>query len=198
MAGFRTLPGETPIDPSGLRDRTIRTRGQLNAVEAENIRKATVKYLSAKPTKRQAPFHYTWCLRLHREMFGEVWEWAGTPPTEDLNIGVGWQQVEPRLYSLTEDLLAWGEYGTPLIEQAARLHHLAVQIHPFLNGNGRWPRMLASIWLKRNRNPITEWPEQVIGRQSPVRGEYLQAIRAADEGDYELLLELHRRFTASG
>jgi hypothetical protein len=58
--------------------------------------------------------------------------------------------------------------------------------------------MLANIRLKRNRRPITEWPEQVIGRESPVRGEYLQAIRAADEGDYEPLFELHRRFTASG
>jgi hypothetical protein len=53
-------------------------------------------------------------------------------------------------------------------------------------------------WLKRNRRPVTQWPEQVIGRESPVRGEYLQAIRAADEGDYETWLELHRRFTASG
>src|SRR6266851_437586 len=25
------------------------------------------------------------------------------------------------------------------------------RIHPFLNGNGRWSRMLANIWLKRNR-----------------------------------------------
>jgi hypothetical protein len=45
---------------------------------------------------------------------------------------------------------------------------------------------------------LSEWPEQVIGRKSPVRGEYLQAIRAADEGDYEPWFELHRRFTASG
>ena len=72
------------------------------------------------------------------------------------------------------------------------------RIHPFLNGNGRWSRMLANIGLKRNRRPVTEWPEQVIGRESPVRGEYLQAIRAADEGDCEPLFGLHRRFTARG
>jgi hypothetical protein len=62
----------------------------------------------------------------------------------------------------------------------------------------RWSRMLAHIWLKRNRRPITEWPEQVISRESPVRDEYLQGIRAADAGDYEPLFELHRRFTANG
>jgi len=81
---------------------------------------------------------------------------------------------------------------------AAMLHHRAVHIHPFPNGNGRWSRMRANIWLKRNRRPITEWPEQVIGRESPVRGEYFQGIRAADGGDYEALLELHPRFTARG
>ncbi len=48
------------------------------------------------------------------------------------------------------------------------------------------------------QGPITAWPKQVIGRESPVRGEYLQAIRAADDGDYEPLFELHRRFTARG
>jgi len=48
--------------------------------------------------------------------------------------------------------------------------------------------MLANIWLNRNRRPVTEWPEQVIGRDSPVRGEHLQAIRAADECDYELFV----------
>ena len=67
---------------------------------------------------------------------------------------------------------------------------------PFLDR--RWSRMRANIWLKRNRRPVTAWPEPVIGRESPVRGEYLQAIRAADEGDYKVLFELHRRFTARG
>jgi Fic-DOC domain mobile mystery protein B len=195
MSGFRTIPGETPIgDLSHLRDKTIRTRGRLNVAEAENIRKAIVKYLAARPTKRQAPFNHSWCLRLHRQMFGDVWLWAGTLRTEDLNIGVPWQQVETRLYSLMEDLPCWGESGLPLIEQATRLHHLAVQIHPFLNGNGRWSRLLANIWLKQNRQPITDWPEQNLGLNSPIRQEYLQAVRAADDGDYDPLLQLHRRF----
>lgn len=52
-----------------------------------------------------------------------------------------------------------------------------VAIHPFLNGNGRWARMLANIWLKRNGHPITEWPEATISFKSVIRDEYLAAIR---------------------
>jgi hypothetical protein len=49
------IPGQTPIDDiSGLRDRSITTQAELNAAEAENIRKAVLKYLIAKPTKRSA------------------------------------------------------------------------------------------------------------------------------------------------
>ena len=42
-----------------------------------------------------------------------------------------------------------------LSEQAVLLHHRAVQIHPFENGNGRWSRLLANIWLKKHAHPIT-------------------------------------------
>ncbi|MEE8452246.1 MAG: hypothetical protein V3R99_10040 [Thermoguttaceae bacterium] len=37
---WETIEGETPIDPSHLNDRTIRTRAELNRAEAENVRKA--------------------------------------------------------------------------------------------------------------------------------------------------------------
>jgi hypothetical protein len=30
---------------------------------------------------------------------------------------------------------------------------------------------------------------------SPIRGEYLKAVKAADEGDYDLLVGLHERYT---
>ena len=83
MLDQEPIPGETPLDDlSGLRVQGITTKAALNAVEAENIRKATVKYLAAKPTRRIAPFDVAWMLRLHEEMFGDVWKWAGTdlPP----------------------------------------------------------------------------------------------------------------------
>jgi fido (protein-threonine AMPylation protein) len=89
MPAWQPIPGETPIDPSGLKIPGVTTRRELSIVEAENIRKAVVKYLAARPSERAAPFDFHWCLRLHQEMFGDVWEWAGVPRSRDgYNIGV--------------------------------------------------------------------------------------------------------------
>ena len=41
---------------SGLKAKGIGTRAELNRAEAENIRKAVVRYLAAKPSRRSAPF----------------------------------------------------------------------------------------------------------------------------------------------
>lgn len=167
------IPGETPIDPSGLRDRTITTRGELNRAEALNVNKAHVKYLAAAPTSRVAPFDYAWLLRLHKEMYCDVWEWAGQPRQRDLNIGVPWPQISQQVFDLTQALLCWG--GMSPLEQASQLHYRAVWIHPFENGNGRWARLLANIWLRRHKAPLVVWPEAMSGQESPIRSDYLQA-----------------------
>src|SRR5262245_55115451 len=122
-------PGQTPLDDlSGLRDRGIRTMAELNIAEAENIRRATLKYLGAKPTRRVAPFDVAWGRRLHREMFGAVWTWAGKLRTREMNIGVAPREIEVELHGLLADLLAWEESGMDLAEQGTRLHHRAVAI----------------------------------------------------------------------
>ncbi len=100
-----------------------------------------------------------------------------------------------QLQALLDDVVFWQEHGEDILEQAVRLHHRAVSIHPFLNGNGRWARMLANIWLKRHGQSITEWPEETMGSTSVIRDEYLAAIRAADAGDEQRLVFLLRRFT---
>ena len=191
----KTLPGETPIDDiSGLRIKGISTRAELNAAEAENILKATLKYFASRPSRRIAPFSVAWMLKLHREMFGDVWSWAGEIRSCDLNIGVPFYQVRADLHTLAEDLATWRKFEHDVVEQAARLHFRSVRIHPFLNGNGRWARMLANILLKQNRSPIIEWPEEVIGTESKIRGEYIAALKEADKGDDQPLIALHRRF----
>jgi Fic-DOC domain mobile mystery protein B len=198
MDAWENIPGETPIDDiSGLIPKEITTRSQLNVVEAENIRKTVLRYLAAKPTRRQAPFTLDWCYKLHRQMFGDVWRWAGRKRSVEVNIGVPVHRIDVDLHMLMEDLAYWHDEGEmDPIEQSARLHHRAVQIHPFLNGNGRWSRLLANIHLKRMDHPLTVWPEQTVGDSSIIRGEYLTAVRAADGGDLDALIALHRRFTS--
>ena len=79
----------------------------------------------------------------------------------------------------------------PILEQAVRLHHRAVVIHPFINGNGRWSRMLANIWLKQHDEPVILWPETTIGTESTIRSQYIQSLQAADQSDMSPLIELH-------
>jgi Fic-DOC domain mobile mystery protein B len=194
IVNWKSIPGETPIDISGLKVSGVANRSQLSVVEAENIRKAIVKYLGGSLTRRTAKFDLSWVLKLHREMFSDVWTWAGETRTTNLNLGVPWHQVQTGMQNLCDDLAYWQTHWPDFVEQAAHLHHRAVHIHPFLNGNGRWSRLLANIWLKLNKQPLTEWPEEVIGETSVIRDEYLTAIRAADSGEYVPLIELHRRY----
>lgn len=127
-------------------------------------------------------------------MFGGVWKWAGSLRQIDLNLGVAWHQLPGELQGLFDDLTFWETHWTDVIEQAAHLHHRAARIHPFLNGNGRWARMLSNIWLLLHRAPLTAWPEETISRVSAIREEYLAALRDADRGRMTAFVQLHRRF----
>ena len=191
---WKPIEGETPIDPSHLKDKGIKTRSQLNRAEFDNIHKATFKYLSEQPSKKNAPFEFGWLLKLHGEMFGDVWSYAGTIRQKDLNIGVPWSLVGQRLSELVLTIPVWVK-SVPDLEQAVRIHHQAVQIHPFLGGNGRWSRMLANIWLKQQGLPVVEWPEGEIGTtESAARGAYIAAIKQADAGDMTPLIGIHGEY----
>jgi Fic-DOC domain mobile mystery protein B len=193
---LKTIAGATPIDDiSGLKI-SVSSQAELNTAEARNIARAVVKYLSKKPSARTAPFDRKWLLKLHGEMFGEVWEWAGKLRTGGtLNIGVAAHRISEELQKLPGDLRYWEKTGMPISEQAARLHHRAVWIHPFPNGNGRWARLLADIWLNQQGAPFPVWPGDV-GRESTVRKKYIAALRQADHGDFTELLQLQEKFSA--
>ena len=150
------------------------TQSALNAAEAEGIRKVMVKYLAETPTRRAAPFTVAWMQRLHRDMFSRIWTWAGEFRTHETNIGSPAHQVSVELHRLAIDLRAWEQSKMDFLEQAVRL--------------------LANIWLKLHGAPLIFWPEPSIGVASEVRGEYLDAIRAADRGEFAPLLALHQRF----
>ncbi|HEX3655824.1 MAG TPA: mobile mystery protein B [Pirellulales bacterium] len=187
--------GTTPIDDlSGLKLRKLKTLSQLYVAEAENIRRPHVKYLSSRPGRRLAPFDVPWMKRLHREMFGRVWRWGGEPRKSDLNIGSTWIQIEADLLGLEQTLAFYRTSDMPLVEQAMRLHHRSVAIHPFPNGNGRWGRLLSNIWLKQNGGEPTAWPE-AMHVENDIRGEYLMAMRTADAGDFAPLMQMHQRYT---
>ena len=189
------LGGATPPnDTSGLKLSPKRrwTLKEIQKKEAENIARATLRYFAAPPTKKTAPFDYAWLLQLHEEMFGDVWEWAGKLRQNELSIGISAYLVPTELKKLVDDLRFWEANGTyPLHETAARLHHRAVWIHPFQNGNGRWARMLANIYLYSRGSSPVKWQEDLLAEKNPKRDAYIAALKKADEGDFSDLVALH-------
>ena len=109
MSEWKGLPGETPIDIS------TKIAGDLDSVlldeaEALNVRKVVLKYFGRpRPTRRMAPFTLKWLKRLHQEMFGDVWEWAGCNRRAELNIGVKWHLIDEKLQQLLDDRACWEE-----------------------------------------------------------------------------------------
>ncbi|MDC9727629.1 MAG: mobile mystery protein B [Candidatus Thioglobus sp.] len=159
--------------------------------EAQNILKASIDYLSTIPNKKSAPFDYDFFLKLHKEMFGDVWDWAGKMRIVELNFGVKAYLVNAEVKKLADDLHFWkSNKSFDTIEIAARLHHRAVAIHPFLNGNGRWSRMLANIYLKQNGLEPTKWNENLLAKKNIHRGDYIQALKQADNGNYKPLIKM--------
>jgi Fic-DOC domain mobile mystery protein B len=140
-------------DFSGLKldkDKTY-SASEIYFFEAQNILKASLDYWGGVPNKKSASLDTDFFLKLHKEMFGNVWDWAGKIRTVELNFGVKAYLVSTELKKLADDLNFWHENKTfSTIEISARLHHRAVAIHPFINGNGRWSRMLANIYLKQS------------------------------------------------
>lgn len=180
-------------DISGLKLDTSKqyTMDEIYFYEAKNMTQATLKYLSLVPDKKLASFTYAWFLLLYKEMFGDVWEWAGKLRQVELSIGVKAYLVSTQMKKLVDDLAYWEQNKSfDVIEIASRIHHRAVQIHPFLNGNGRWSRMLANIYLKQNGLQPTKWNENLLSKTNLHRDDYIKALKKADAGDYGDLIEM--------
>lgn len=166
---------------------------EIYLYEAKNITKAVLKYLAKTPNKQVAPFSFKWFLQLHEEMFGNVWDWAGKVRQVELSIGIKAYLVSTELKKLVDDLAFWEEHKSfDTVEIASRIHHRAVQIHPFKNGNGngRWSRMLANIYLKQNGLQPTKWNEDLLAKENLHRDDYISALKLADVGDYSELIKL--------
>jgi len=184
--------GATPLDDvSGLLQQHITTRRELFDAEFANINKAYQKYLFTIPSNKKAPFTLEWLYKLHKEMLGEVWDWAGQKRLSNKSIGVDKSQIDEELGKLLGDYDNWIKNQMRYLEVAVRLHHRLVYIHPFENGNGRWSRMAANIYLRQNKQKMIQWPEQELYIRTTFREEYINALKNADELNYQSLIKLH-------
>lgn len=194
--------GATPIDhdaAQALRPefRSISTRGELNAAEARSVTRG-ILWLDRQPEMPLEDFSSIgFQLELHRRMFGDIWTWAGKIRTQEMSIGIAPEQIQSELYKLSGDLLFWADSGMEPTEVCARFHHRQVQIHPFVNGNGRHSRVYTEylagmLGLDFVDNKRLTWGSDSYGAEF-ARKRYLAALREADKGDYRDLIDIAQR-----
>ena len=59
-----------------------------------------------------------------------------------------------------------------------------------------WARLVANIWLMQHDQPVTIWPATDLrNTESPIRGEYIAAMKQADLRNYGPLIDLHKKFS---
>jgi len=194
---FEYPEGATPLDPDearGLIPKHITTQGQLNEWEHVNILEAE-KWISRQSFKLAEVTTTEFIKKLHQRMFDKTWSWAGQFRKSNKNIGVDWFSISVDLKLLIDDTRYQLENKVyPMDELVTRFHHRLVGIHPFANGNGRHGRLMADIVLLSQGFPRFSWGRgKNLVKSSPVREQYITALRAADGRDYALLLDFVRQ-----
>ncbi len=191
---FEYPPGATPIDldeAEGLLLPHITNRAELDRWEQDNIVEAE-KWAFRRKHKDMLSVEFA--CKLHEKMFGTVWKWAGEFRTSGKNIGVDCWLIRQCLRDLVEDVKAWVDQGVYIPDEiAARFHHRLVAIHLFPNGNGRHARLSADLFLVQTLGrPRFTWGSKSLVEVGECRSSYINALQAADNYDYSLLLEFVR------
>lgn len=180
-------------EKEGLLIKTISTRGELDEFEQQNIEKAVI-WAMHKKFKAANILNELFIRNLHRKMYADVWKWAGEFRKTGKNIGVDRLQIGIELRKLIDDCEFWiGNKSFGEDEIAVRFKHRIVSIHCFANGNGRHSRLMADIISEQIfKKPVFSWGAIGLGKQGEARKAYLRAVKAADKGDYGLLLDFAR------
>jgi Fic-DOC domain mobile mystery protein B len=189
-----TSDGNTPLSPEELADLipNLATKEELNEWERENILRAR-EWAVGDRTAAPDLASDNYVRKLHAKMFDQTWKWAGEYRHSEKNIGIPFHEIRERLMALFGDVRYWIENNTyPPDEIAVRFHHRLVLIHPFPNGNGRHARMIADVIAMKLGLPAFTWGSANLVKEGEARTRYLEAIRAADNGDIHLLLTFAR------
>jgi Fic-DOC domain mobile mystery protein B len=186
--------GATPLDGEeleGLLPTHLVDRSQLNEWEQRNIESALL-WLSRQ--RRPSPVQEAWLRRLHREMFGKSWRWAGQYRTSDKSNGADWRQIRMQVPALLADIAYQVEHRVASVDEiAVRFHHRLVSIHPFPNGNGRHARLIADVLIEQLGAPRFSWGgSSPLVEASALRRQYIAALQQADRGQLDDLLTFAR------
>lgn len=181
-------------EKEGLLIKAITTREELDEFEQLNVEKA-IDWTMRKRIKTDKILSAKFVCKLHRKMFDQTWSWAGEFRKTNKNIGVDKYKIGIELNQLLNDCKFWvlNKIFNP-DEIAIRLKHRIVKIHPFPNGNGRLSRLLADVLIVHGYDlPPFSWGSKMMEPNKNIRKEYLKALFAADDGNYELLIDFARK-----
>jgi Fic-DOC domain mobile mystery protein B len=190
------IDGQTPIDEEekeGLLIPTIATRGELDEFEQQNIEQA-VLWTLGRSFKPDTVFTEAFVRMVHKRMYANVWAWAGAFRKTNKNMGIDKWQIPTELRYLLDDVRYWHKNNTYQPDEIAlRFKHRIVSIHCFANGNGRHSRLMADIIIEKiYKLPVFTWGAANLSREGDARAAYLLAVKAADKGDFSLLLAFAR------
>lgn len=188
--------GQTPIDPDEAKGLLLQVRTQeaLNRAEEENILRARIWAARSRLVRGHLLLDST-LRRVHKEMFGGVWRWAGVYRRTDKNIGVAWDQIPILVRQVCENFaLRVSMAANDRDRLCVEFHHQIVNIHPFVNGNGRHARFCADRLVENLGGRAFRWGRDDLKGTGAARESYLSALQSADSGDLEPLI----RFARSG
>jgi Fic-DOC domain mobile mystery protein B len=190
---FQGPADATPLDPElrgDLLQSWITTRADLNEAEEDNI----VKGASWARRRRGDVINLLnedFSKSLHKQMFGDVWKWAGSYRQNELNIGVVPHLVAAEMPAMFDNVRYWAEHKTYSADEIA-VHHRLTQIHGFPNGNGRHARMMADLLIEKLGGEPFTWGSGSIHDTGTLRSTYINALKAADNHDVGPLLAFAR------
>ena len=193
---FQEPNDATPLAPeerAGLLQAWITNRQDLNEAEETNIVGGAAWARRRRGQKAGDILTEDFAKTLHKQMLGDVWNWAGTYRQTERNIGIEAFRIPAEVPALLDDVRFWVENKTyPADEIAVRLHHRLVAIHPFPNGNGRHARLMADLLIERLGGESFSWGGGSLADVGTLRARYVAALQAADNHDIGPLLEFAR------
>ena len=187
--------GNTPLSPEEIGGLipSLATKEELNQWERQNILLAR-DWAIRDRTRPPDVVSDAYVRKLHLKMFDQTWKWAGQYRQTEKNIGVPAHEIPERLAVLFGDVRYWMENGTySPDETAVRFHHRLVAIHAFANGNGRHARLMADLLVMKRGGLAFTWGAAELVQPGQSRARYLDALRSADSGDVQPLLEFARQ-----
>lgn len=169
-----TLPETKLVLEEGI---TISGKSLREHLEATNNARAFD--LLENIAKKKKTIDHVVIQKIHEVVMAGILEDAGKYRTKNVRI-TGASKTPPdrsKLTKLMDELIEKiAQYKRHPLEIAAILHHRFVEIHPFIDGNGRVSRLLTNLFLIAQG-----YPPVVLKIED--RGKYYRFLRAADAGN---------------